>query len=704
MNSKFQKKMSDTLMKKLFTHLKSGDITESINLIQNCGDIATLKYGMYDDTALIIASRFGHLRIVKILLEKGSDVNYSGFETALIVAAGNNHVEVVQFLLKNGANINLESKNGSTPLNKASHFGHHQVVQILIDHGVDLSAKNKDCQSALFRCIFSSQLLEKGQEHFMEPGKYSLNHDLTAELLISSGANLNVFAAPDGGWEVLTRAAHHGHIKTIEAVIKRVQGDVNRPNKRGITLFMLAAMDENEELMNILIKMGADINSKSKKGNSALKLAMKKAARDAKRDDFGFEETETVEFLMKKGANIKTKRGGRTMLMWAAARGHEDLVEEFIQKGDNVNDITFKGETAIALAIKNNHMDLVQQFLGMNAKVTVGFPLVEASAKGKLELVKELVSRGSKLNQIRPKDGFTPLIAAVANAKLEVTNYLLDQGSNINQMDATGMTALYHVMLNYLNDDSEKIAKILIKKGINIDSQDKDGNTALMVAFKYGTWKHWFIELFLKKGASVNIRNKEGVPALGIAIERRRDDMQDVEMLMEKKADLDFVFPDGKTPVMLALFLKKRELAELLIKCGADTSSVDRDGDSALIYAVKMGYLKTAETLMKTAPARQCKKVLFVFEKMKKRPVQSSNPHDNDDDDDDDDFYPWDLESDLKADEMMDQLQPALDAIRNMDPETEQRMHEERMMTDPFYRDMIQRLEARAEEESSDDD
>ena len=67
-------------------------------------------------------------------------------------------------------------------------------------------------------------------------------------------------------------------------------------------------------------------------------------------------------------------------------------------------------------------------------------------------------------------------------------------------------------------------------------------------------------------------------------------------------------------------FLKKRELAELLIKCGADTSSVDRDGDSALIYAVKMGYLKTAETLMKTAPARQCKKVLFIFEKMKKRP------------------------------------------------------------------------------------
>lgn len=86
---------------------------------------------MWGDTALIEACQWGSLKIVKLLLEAGYDVNFQskakklhplfkGY-TPLMHAAENGYLEIVEILLANGANVNIKNKAGLKAVDCAIH-------------------------------------------------------------------------------------------------------------------------------------------------------------------------------------------------------------------------------------------------------------------------------------------------------------------------------------------------------------------------------------------------------------------------------------------------------------------------------------------------------------------------------------------------------------------------------------------------------
>ena len=78
-------------------------------------------------TALWAASKEGHAKVVKLLLEKGADVNVkdtTNDETALWIASKEGHEEVVKLLLAAKADVNVKAKDGKTALGIAKHEGH----------------------------------------------------------------------------------------------------------------------------------------------------------------------------------------------------------------------------------------------------------------------------------------------------------------------------------------------------------------------------------------------------------------------------------------------------------------------------------------------------------------------------------------------------------------------------------------------------
>jgi len=82
-------------------------------------------------TALMRASRYGEVEVVKLLIEAGADNGY----TALMEASDNNYVEVVKLLIENGANINVKDKFGNTALIYASRYDRKEIVYLLKRYG-----------------------------------------------------------------------------------------------------------------------------------------------------------------------------------------------------------------------------------------------------------------------------------------------------------------------------------------------------------------------------------------------------------------------------------------------------------------------------------------------------------------------------------------------------------------------------------------
>lgn len=74
-----------------------------------------------DDILLSRAAFWGHLDIVKFLVEKGSDVNHHGFvkSTPLEQAAFMGHPDVVKYLIAHKADLNAKGNIGGTPLHAA---------------------------------------------------------------------------------------------------------------------------------------------------------------------------------------------------------------------------------------------------------------------------------------------------------------------------------------------------------------------------------------------------------------------------------------------------------------------------------------------------------------------------------------------------------------------------------------------------------
>ncbi len=94
-------------------------------------------------TALHEAAQFNQAEKVKLLLEKGADINIANNVglTPLHVAALAGHTDMVTLLLVNKANVKSKDVFGLTPLHCATQYGHVAAMKILIDSGAELESR-----------------------------------------------------------------------------------------------------------------------------------------------------------------------------------------------------------------------------------------------------------------------------------------------------------------------------------------------------------------------------------------------------------------------------------------------------------------------------------------------------------------------------------------------------------------------------------
>jgi ankyrin repeat protein len=104
-------------------------------------------------SSLGLASFFGHPDTVKLLLEKGADVNQPSKNNwqvqPLHSAVASRNLETVTLLLQQGADINATQQHGFTPLHTAAQHGDADMIKLLLEHKADINAVTAAGETAM---------------------------------------------------------------------------------------------------------------------------------------------------------------------------------------------------------------------------------------------------------------------------------------------------------------------------------------------------------------------------------------------------------------------------------------------------------------------------------------------------------------------------------------------------------------------------
>ena len=101
------------------------------------------------ETPLMIASIEGNLPLVKVLVLKHKALIDHISWTPLHYACAKGQFDVAQFLIANGAIVDSMSLGNTTPLMMAVQSGNDQLVKLLLDKGADLQLRNSNGLTAI---------------------------------------------------------------------------------------------------------------------------------------------------------------------------------------------------------------------------------------------------------------------------------------------------------------------------------------------------------------------------------------------------------------------------------------------------------------------------------------------------------------------------------------------------------------------------
>jgi ankyrin repeat protein len=127
-----------------------------------------------------------------------------------------------------------------------------------------------------------------------------------------------------------------------------------------------------------------------------------------------------------------------------------------------------------------------------------------------------------------------------------------------------GMTALMCAVKN----DNLSVVELLLQEGVNVNTKNYYGNSALIWACRYG-FNH-IIEKLLLAGADVNLTTfKNGRTPLMEAV--YREDIEQVKILLQHGANANLCDNRGIPSIRWAIFRNNVELIKILLDAGANT-------------------------------------------------------------------------------------------------------------------------------------
>jgi ankyrin repeat protein len=343
--------------------------------------------------------------------------------------------------------------------------------------------------------------------------------------------HVDVRGAEPDGTTALHWAAFNRDAELVERLL-RAGADANAVNDYGATPLAVAAVDPDPAILAALLKSGARVEAANAEGETALMIVARSGNVAAAR----------VLLQRRADVNAVEKWGGQTALMWATAQRHPDMVGLLIKSGADVNVRATVREWPRRITAEGRPKDL------LHAGLT---PLLYAAREGCIECARHLLAAGSDINLPDP-DGTTPLVIALMNLHFDFARFLIESGADVNRWDFFGRTPLYVA-----------IDMNTLPRGGRADLPSMDDTAALTIA-----------QLLLQRGANPNSQLKLRPPYRNVINDRGGDNL----------------LSTGATPLLLAAKVGDAEAITMLLKAGALLELPTATGVTPLMAAAGMGH------------------------------------------------------------------------------------------------------------------
>lgn len=304
----------------------------------------------------------------------------------------------------------------------------------------------------------------------------------------------------------------HGLWQHVSAMLIRCRASRPSPQELGQpTALMLAVSAGRLNLVQTLIRSGADVNVRKHDGTSALTYAVWRGNLDVTRA------------LLDQGADLN--RGtpdGRTPLLIAAKEGQTAALRLLLARGANAHIADVNGETPLILAAYRGSTALLDLLLRAGCKIDAadyqGLTALHVAAEHfDPACLNLLLARGADVNP-RDTSGETPLLLAVKCGRWKNARLLAAHGAGVNARDTAGRTPLMQLIADApMEDETPLMGR-------------RRGPTALGDANDF-TDRHLSqdrclegVRLLTELGADVNARDRVGETALRDAIQFQKQE------------------------------------------------------------------------------------------------------------------------------------------------------------------------------------
>lgn len=323
--------------------------------------------------------------------------------------------------------------------------------------------------------------------------------------------------------------------KKITKLLKNQDFNINAVDEKGKTLLFDLVKKRKMESVKFLLKQGLNVNAEDHYGKTVLNEAI------------NVDDGIMIRFLLEHGSSINyVNKSKRTIMQDLALEGNVKAFKLLMIRQPNLH-----------------HKDLYQRNV-----------LFDAIEGGNLEIVKEVVHEFSEedLNSI-DVEGRTALFYAVLKEETAIAKMLIDYGSDVNILDSKEQNALFNAII--LGAQNSEIVELLIKKGINLEQEDKVGFTVLDEILKL---------LDICKNPVDDITSKYRF------VNHERNYLRLMSVLIDNGLKINRPDKEGKTVLYKAVFRKDYESIDFLITAGMDVNITDNDGRTILFDAIFGGF------------------------------------------------------------------------------------------------------------------